>query len=136
MPRKVQMGSLRDIKRQHGEVAEWSKALPWKGSVWETGPRVRISPSPLGIGKGTRKRSLSAIRLRREERSTISPMDLNKIKSEVAWFTTEVRNNEQDVTRAERALEDAKRKLEGNKRKLEGFERDAERAEREQKQTA
>ncbi len=29
-----------------GEVAEWSNALPWKGSVRETVPRVRIPPSP------------------------------------------------------------------------------------------
>ena len=29
-----------------GEMAEWSIALPWKGSNWATGSGVRIPVSP------------------------------------------------------------------------------------------
>ena len=29
-----------------GEMAEWSIALPWKGSNWATGAGVRIPVSP------------------------------------------------------------------------------------------
>ena len=29
-----------------GEMAEWSIALPWKGSNWVTGSGVRIPVSP------------------------------------------------------------------------------------------
>ena len=31
---------------QAGEMAEWSIALPWKGSNWATGSGVRIPVSP------------------------------------------------------------------------------------------
>ncbi len=30
----------------NGEMAEWSIALPWKGSNWVTGSGVRIPVSP------------------------------------------------------------------------------------------
>ena len=30
----------------NGEMAEWSIALPWKGSNWATGSGVRIPVSP------------------------------------------------------------------------------------------
>tara|TARA_B100000686_G_scaffold216503_1_gene223452 strand:- start:283 stop:438 length:156 start_codon:yes stop_codon:yes gene_type:complete len=31
---------------KNGEMAEWSIALPWKGSNWATGSGVRIPVSP------------------------------------------------------------------------------------------
>ena len=34
------------IPNQYGEMAEWSIALPWKGSNWVTGSGVRIPVSP------------------------------------------------------------------------------------------
>ena len=33
-------------KAQSGVMAEWSIALPWKGSNWVTGSGVRIPVSP------------------------------------------------------------------------------------------
>ena len=34
------------IRRINGEMAEWSNALPWKGSIWATVSGVRIPVSP------------------------------------------------------------------------------------------
>ena len=34
------------IPNHTGEMAEWSNALPWKGSNWVTGSGVRIPVSP------------------------------------------------------------------------------------------
>ena len=34
------------LQHSIGEMAEWSIALPWKGSNWATGSGVRIPVSP------------------------------------------------------------------------------------------
>jgi hypothetical protein len=38
--------AVNDSSRLNGEVSEWPKELPWKGSVGVISPRVRIPPSP------------------------------------------------------------------------------------------
>ncbi len=34
------------LPKKLGEVSEWLKELPWKGSMWATASRVRIPLSP------------------------------------------------------------------------------------------
>ncbi len=60
-------------------------------------------------------------------------METQRIKSEIVWYTDEIRARKRDLEHAEREVRDLENRIHGNEHKLEEFRRELARAEAEEK---